>query len=109
MCIRDRYASNPDIDASRSKYNFHIVKRSGRYYHFIQNRIEQAGCRTRRDSTRFVDTLVTASPESVSYTHLDVYKRQGLVLNELKMKHLIGANGELNPKYPGGIIAQRCV
>ena len=60
---KEQYASNPDIDTSRSKYNFHIVKRSGRYYHFIQSRIEQAGCRTRRDSTRFVDTLITASPE----------------------------------------------
>ena len=37
--------------------------RRARYYHFIQSRIEQAGCRTRRDSTRFVDTLITASPE----------------------------------------------
>ncbi len=45
------------------KYNFHIVKPEGRYYHFIQSRIEQAGCRTRKDSTRFVDTLITASPE----------------------------------------------
>ena len=44
---KDKYASNPDIDTSRSKYNFHIVKPEGRYYHFIQNRIEQAGCRTR--------------------------------------------------------------
>lgn len=60
---KDKYASNPDIDMSRSKYNFHIVKPEGRYYHFIQNRIEQAGCRTRKDSTRFVDTLITASPE----------------------------------------------
>ena len=60
---KEQYASNPDIDASRSKYNFHIVKPEGRYYHFIQNRIEQAGCRTRKDSTRFVDTLITASPE----------------------------------------------
>ena len=60
---KDQYASNPDIDTSRSKYNFHIVKPEGRYYHFIQNRIEQAGCRTRKDSTRFVDTLITASPE----------------------------------------------
>src|SRR5574344_2050445 len=60
---KEQYASNPDIDTSRSKYNFHIVKPEGRYYHFIQNRIEQAGCRTRKDSTRFVDTLVTASPE----------------------------------------------
>ena len=60
---KDQYASNPDIDTSRSKYNFHIVKPEGRYYHFIQNRIEQAGCRTRKDSTRFVDTLITASLE----------------------------------------------
>ena len=60
---KEQYASNPDIDTSRSKYNFHIVKPEGRYYHFIQNHIEQAGCRTRKDSTRFVDTLITASPE----------------------------------------------
>ena len=60
---KEQYASNPDIDTSRSKYNFHIVKPEGRYYHFIQSRIEQAGCRTRKDSTRFVDTLATASPE----------------------------------------------
>ena len=60
---KEQYASNPDINTSRSKYNFHIVKPKGRYYHFIQNRIEQAGCRTRKDSTRFVDTLITASPE----------------------------------------------
>ena len=60
---KEQYTSNPDINTSRSKYNFHIVKPEGRYYHFIQSRIEQAGCRTRKDSTRFVDTLITASPE----------------------------------------------
>lgn len=56
---KEQYASNPDIDTSRSKYNFHIIKPEGRYYHFIQSRIEQAGCRTRKDSTRFVDTLIS--------------------------------------------------
>ncbi|WP_302549861.1 MobV family relaxase [uncultured Anaerotruncus sp.] len=60
---KEKYSSNPDIDTTKSKYNFHIVKPEGRYYHFIQNRIGQAGCRTRKDSTRFVDTLITASPE----------------------------------------------
>lgn len=60
---KEKYASNPDIDMSKSKYNFHIIKPEGRYYHFIQSRIERAGCRTRKDSTRFVDTLITASPE----------------------------------------------
>ena len=29
---KEQYASNPDIDTSRSKYNFHIVKPEGRYY-----------------------------------------------------------------------------
>lgn len=60
---KERYASNPDIDTERSKYNFHIIKPKERYSRFIKHRIEEAGCRTRKDSTRFVDTLVTASPE----------------------------------------------
>lgn len=60
---KEKYASNPDIDTDRSKYNFHIVKPQGKYYHFIKKHIEEAGCRTRKDSTRFVDTLITASPE----------------------------------------------
>ena len=74
---KEKYASNPDIDTAKSKHNFHIVKPEGRYYHFIQNRIEQAGCRTRKDSTRFVDTLITASPEFftaiLSAWYLQVY------------------------------------
>ena len=28
---KEQYASNPDIDTIRSKYNFHIVKPEGRY------------------------------------------------------------------------------
>ena len=60
---KERYASNPDIDTERSKYNFHIIKPKERYSRFIKHRIEESGCRTRKDSTRFVDTLVTASPE----------------------------------------------
>lgn len=57
------YASNPDVDTSRSKNNYHIISPSGKYYAEIQQRIEAAGCRTRKDSVRFVDTLITASPE----------------------------------------------
>ena len=38
---KEQYASNPDIDTSRSKYNFHIVKPEGRYYHFIQSRMDR--------------------------------------------------------------------
>ena len=28
---KENYASNPDIDQSRSKYNFHLIEPSGRY------------------------------------------------------------------------------
>ena len=30
---KEQYASNPDIDTAKSKYNFHIVKPEGRYEH----------------------------------------------------------------------------
>lgn len=60
---KEKYASNPDIDTTRSKYNFHIVQPTTSYKRESDNRITTAGCRVRKDSVRFVDTLVTASPE----------------------------------------------
>jgi len=60
---KEKYASNPDVDISRSKDNFHIISPSVKYRHEIDTRIKAAGCRTRKDSTMFVDTLITASPE----------------------------------------------
>ena len=59
---KDTYASNPDINTERSKYNFHIVQPTKYYRLEVNDRIATAGCRTRKDSTRFVDTLITASP-----------------------------------------------
>lgn len=58
-----QYASNPDIDTSRSRDNFHIIQPAQRYRREIDSRVKAAGCRTRKDSTMFVDTLITASPE----------------------------------------------
>lgn len=60
---KEKYDSNPDIDTSKSKYNFHTIAPQGKYRQEIDSRIQTAGCRTRKDSTRFVDTLITASPE----------------------------------------------
>ena len=54
----------PDIDTSRSKYNFHIVKPRDAIttsFRAVSSRLD-AG--RRKDSTRFVDTLITASPSS---------------------------------------------
>jgi len=60
---KEKYASNPDVDTTRSKYNFHIVTPATSYKRESDNRITAAGCRTRKDSVRFIDTLITASPE----------------------------------------------
>ena len=60
---KEKYASNPEIDISKSQDNFHIIQPTQKYRKEIDTRIKAAGCRTRKDSTMFVDTLITASPE----------------------------------------------
>ena len=60
---KEKYASNPDVDTSRSKYNFHLVKPLGKYRTESERQIAAAGCRTRKDSIRMIETLLTASPE----------------------------------------------
>ena len=59
---KDSYASNPDIDLSRTAQNFHLVTPRWSYEQEIKHRIQTAGCRVRKDSVKFVDTLVTVSP-----------------------------------------------
>ena len=60
---KEKYASNPDVDTSRSKYNFHLVKPPGKYRTESERQIAAAECRTRKDSIRMIETLFTASPE----------------------------------------------
>ncbi len=60
---KETYASNPDVDTSRSKLNFHLVKPQRSYRAEAEKQIAEAGCRTRKDSVRVVETLITASPE----------------------------------------------
>ena len=60
---KEKYASNPDIDASRSHLNFHLVAPERKYRAEAEKQIAEAGCRTRSDSVRVVEALVTASPE----------------------------------------------
>ena len=60
---KEKYASNPDVDTSRSHLNFHLVTPQRKYRAEAEKQIAEAGCRTRSDSVRVVETLVTASPE----------------------------------------------
>ena len=61
---KEKYASNPDVDMSRSHLNFHLVTPLRKYRAEAEKQIAEAGCRTRSDSVRVVEALVTASPES---------------------------------------------
>lgn len=60
---KEKYASNPDVDISRSKLNFHLVEPKQKYRAEAERQIKEAGCRTRSDSVRVVEALVTATPE----------------------------------------------
>ncbi len=60
---KEKYASNPDVDTSRSHLNFHLVTPQRKYRAEAEKQIAAAGCRTRSDSVRVVEALVTASPE----------------------------------------------
>ena len=60
---KEKYASNPDVDTGRSHLNFHLVMPERKYRAEAEKQIAAAGCRTRSDSVRVVEALVTASPE----------------------------------------------
>ena len=60
---KEIYASNPDIDTNRSKLNYNLLTPPLKYRAEAERQIQEAGCRTRKDSVRLVETLITASPE----------------------------------------------
>ena len=60
---KEKYVSNPDVDTARSHLNFHLVMPERKYRAEAEKQIAAAGCRTRSDSVRVVEALVTASPE----------------------------------------------
>ena len=60
---KEKYASNPDVDTSRSHLNFHLATPERKYRAEAEKQIAETGCRTRSDSVRVVEALVTASPE----------------------------------------------
>ncbi len=60
---KEQYASNPDIDLTRTHLNFHLIEPQNRYRAEAEQQIAAANCRTRSDSVRLVETLITGSPE----------------------------------------------
>ena len=60
---KEEYASNPDIDKRRSYLNFHLLEPERKYRAGAERQIKDAACRTRSDSVRLVEVLVTATPD----------------------------------------------
>ncbi len=102
---KEKYKSNPDIDTTRSKYNVHLITPQMSYKKEIDTRITKAKCRTRKDSVRFIDTIITASPEffkSKSCDEMVKFFTHGLefIKSEIIPENIFSAVIHLDEKTP---------
>lgn len=59
---KEKYASNPDVDTSRSVLNFHLIQPEHSYREEAERQIAEAGCRVRSDSVKLVEVLIAGTP-----------------------------------------------
>ena len=101
---KEFYASNPDIDKNRTMQNYHIVTPRWSYEQEIRHRIRMAGCRVRKDSVKFVDTLVTVSPEFAKAHEAEMQEYFSRAFNFLKERvgeeNIISAVVHMDEKTP---------
>lgn len=102
---KDEYKSNSDIDTSKSKNNIHLIAPQMRYKAEVDKRIKDSGCRVRKDSTRFVDTLITASPEffrDMTYEKMVEYFRWAVdfIKSKIRPDIIFSAVVHLDEKTP---------
>lgn len=64
---KEHYASNSNVDLTKSIQIIHLIKPTGKYRTEAERQMATAGCKTRKDSVRLVEALITAlvtvSPE----------------------------------------------
>ena len=68
------------MDTDHSHLNYHLVEPRHKYYAEIQSRIEQAQrknpkLKVRRDSVKFIDTIVTATPDYLTQLPPDLLEQ----------------------------------
>ena len=102
---KEKYASNPDVDISRSKYNFHLIEPQRKYRAEAERQIKEAGCRTRSDSVRLVEALVTASPEffqKMKKSEIKAYFQEALAFIQQNQdpKTIVSAVVHMDEKTP---------
>ena len=59
---KEKYASNPDVDTSRSVLNFHLIQPEHSYREEAERQIAEAGCRVRSDSVKLGALLCGPPP-----------------------------------------------
>lgn len=57
---KEAYSSNPDIMPEKTQDNYHLLKPETTYYQEINRRLQQAKCKVRSNSVKFVDTMITS-------------------------------------------------
>ena len=102
---KEKYASNPDIDLSRTKNNYHIIQPDNTYHREINSRIKEAGCRTRKDSVKMVEVLFTASPEFFAVTgaqeHREYFERAvQFIQDEVGKRNVFAATVHMDEATP---------
>ncbi len=103
---KETYASNPDVDTSRSRDNFHIIEPTDRYRRMSEALIKRYNCpKVRSDSVRIVETLITASPEffeGKKKSEIRAFFRHAVdfLKSELGEDRLISAVVHLDEKTP---------
>ena len=102
---KEEYASNPDIDKSRSHLNFHLLEPERKYRAEAERQIKDAGCRTRSDSVRLVEALVTATPEffkGKKKADIEAYFQEALdfIREHQDQKTIISAVVHMDEKTP---------
>ena len=102
---KKKYESNPDIDPRRTIQNYHIIRPQSRYRDEISKRINNAGCKVRKDSVLFIDTLITASPEFFERRSLEdqrkYFKRAvDFLVQEVGRENIISAVVHMDERTP---------
>lgn len=97
--------SNPDIDTSRKEENYHLVLPKQTYLREAKRMIAAAGCRTRKDSTVMVETLVTASPEFMNALPTPEQREYfqwafDFISNKINRENIISATVHMDEKTP---------
>lgn len=103
---KEIYKSNPDIDIEKSKQNYHIIEPPKYTYgRKVKDLIKESNCKTRKDSVKLVETLITASPEfmqKLSLTEQKEYFKRAtdFMIDKIGKQNIISAVVHMDESNP---------